>query len=64
VPDDPDLVFVTLQPLPDSIAPEIRIRQLLKYALRAQRLRCVSIRLGPAREQTSAAGPQHGGQLP
>ena len=44
---DPDY-RLTLRPLPSSIAPAIRLRALLKYALRACRLRCVHVEELPA----------------
>ncbi len=39
---EPD-VRLTLRPLPDEVPTDIRLRRLLKYALRALGLRCVKI---------------------
>jgi hypothetical protein len=37
-----DNITLTFRPLPDDVPVAVRIRHLLKYALRAQRLRCVT----------------------
>ena len=39
----PETFVVTLQALPDSQAPIVRLRQLLKQALRSYRLRCTRL---------------------
>jgi hypothetical protein len=39
----PDTWTLTFAPLADEVPIEVRVRQLLKYALRAQRLRCTRI---------------------
>ncbi len=57
----PQLILI-LEPLPCSIPVRIRLRQLLKTALRRDRLRCVRIDGdglddGPAGEQQE---PKHG----
>ena len=36
-------IRLTLHPLPDDVPVEVRLRQLLKVALRRFRLRCVSV---------------------
>jgi hypothetical protein len=38
-----DLVKLTFRPLADDVPVAIRLRQLLKHALRALRLRCVCV---------------------
>jgi hypothetical protein len=42
-PSQPEQWTLTFLPLTDEVPIEVRVRQLLKYALRAQRLRCVKI---------------------
>jgi hypothetical protein len=44
----PETITVTLTPLPDDRPVEVRVRQLLKYARRAQALRAVDISPGTA----------------
>jgi hypothetical protein len=48
VPEDPG-VRLTFRPLPDPGGPPVavRVRLLLKYALRAVRLRCVKVEDAP-----------------
>jgi hypothetical protein len=40
---DTDDITLTFRPLPDDVPVSVRVRHLLKYALRAQRLRCVAM---------------------
>jgi hypothetical protein len=49
LPSEPDVITVTLLPLPDERPVEARLRLLLKTALRRDRLRCV---------RASAASPE------
>jgi hypothetical protein len=46
---------LTLEPLPDPAPPAVRLRALLKFALRRLRLRCVDAREGAG--GTPAEGP-------
>jgi hypothetical protein len=41
----PDEVVIVFKPLPCGIAPEIRVRQLLRTALRRYRLRAVRVEM-------------------
>jgi hypothetical protein len=54
-PPDPDIGLV-FRPLPDpeGVPVAVRVRRLLKYALRALRLKCV--RLGEARSDHGKKG--------
>jgi hypothetical protein len=50
---DRERITLVFEPLPCEAPPAVRIRRLLKYALRSQRLKCVRI-TGEADVQTSA----------
>ena len=54
---DPDLIVLVLKPLPDDVPVAVRVRALLKTALRRDRLRCVSLAQPPA--ATDSAGYHH-----
>ena len=41
--NDDGRIVIVFKPLPDTVPANVRIRRLLKYALRAMRLKCVSI---------------------
>jgi hypothetical protein len=48
---------VRLRPLPSNIAPAIRLRQVLKFALRACRLRCLAVQELPAGTEATGTAP-------
>ena len=53
-PDAPpqrERFVITLEALPDGVPAEVRLRRLLKHALRALKLRCVGLREGPTEEE-------------
>ena len=54
----PTAYVVTLRPEPSDVPGEIRLRRLLKAALRVYGLRCVAITPAAA---CDAGGPQHAG---
>ena len=45
---DPERWVLTFRPLADAIPSELRIRRLLKFALRSLKLRCVRLGQPPA----------------
>jgi hypothetical protein len=45
-PPSPEQWTLTFTPLADAVPAEVRVRQLLKYALRAQRLKCINVNTG------------------
>jgi hypothetical protein len=47
-----------LEPLPDDVPAEIRLRRPLKHLLRACRLRCVRVDDAPPADHTSPASTQ------
>ncbi len=51
-----DEVRLTFRALPDDVPPAIRIRRLLKHALRSLGLKCVRVE-GAAPEVTENPGP-------
>jgi hypothetical protein len=55
VPDDADPITLVLRVLPDSIAPEIRLRRALKFLGRSCRLKCIAISGAPAPGQSLPA---------
>jgi hypothetical protein len=58
---DAEQIILVLQPMSDSVPVEIRLRQALKYLLRAQRLRC--IRIGPAQPESLGPAPGRGAMI-
>jgi hypothetical protein len=59
-----DGYVLVLVPLPDSVPAAVRVRRLLKAALRGYRLKCVLIRDPKAEElaATAAAGSLRAGE--
>jgi hypothetical protein len=52
------VVEVTLTPLPDAVAPEVRLRTFLKRALRGYKLRCLNVTVvGAAPPQNNKTSP-------
>ena len=52
--DKPDEVVLRFRSLPDSVPWPERVRQLLKYALRACRLRCIKVEGLPAIKEANS----------
>jgi hypothetical protein len=62
-----DGIHITLVPLADAVAWPVRVRRLLKYALRVCRLRCVlaeQLLDGPANAQGAAGRIEQGNGTP
>jgi hypothetical protein len=55
------LYRLTLRPLPDAVPVEHRLRRLLKWALRAGRLRCLTVEALPEGHPPAAAPPDSPG---
>ena len=52
---NPDRWTLTFEPLPHDVPATVRIRHLLKYALRTLRLKCVSVDGEKVRQTRSQA---------
>jgi hypothetical protein len=61
MPDE--LWYITLKPLPDDVPVAVRIRALLKTALRRDRLRCVSLKEPPAATHQTAPEASTGQEM-
>jgi hypothetical protein len=62
VPDAEADVVLVLRPLPSAVPADVRLRQLLKYALRCQGLKCVAVRDAIKRPPTAEPATEAGGQ--